>query len=264
MKEKLIARALKKISKEEQKMLDAKKETIIDEKLAPIKEKISEKIPSKAIEMTEAAFAKGFSVVFEKGDVMIERTFDSNQHQAIHHGYQTMLDSGEIKASLKGIEKSVRSATRTNKILTTAEGGLLGLLGVGLPDIPLYIGVLLKTVYEIALSYGFDYHSSAERAFILQLIGMAASDDDKKEIYSKRADNVGRAIDEQRITEFDLMPVIETISQLLALRLLSAKFIQGLPIVGVVGAVGNYQFLNHLSKIAHLKYKKRFLLLNHD
>lgn len=39
-------------------------------------------------------------------------------------------------------------------MISGVEGVGLGLLGIGLPDIPLFTAVILKSVYEIALSYG--------------------------------------------------------------------------------------------------------------
>jgi len=44
-----------------------------------------------------------------------------------------------------------------NTSITVLEGGGLGLLGIGLPDIPLFIAVIMRTIYEVALSYGYDY-----------------------------------------------------------------------------------------------------------
>ena len=38
-----------------------------------------------------------------------------------------------------------------------------------------------------------------------------------------------------------------------------AKFIQGLPIVGVLGSITNYQVINKVSKYARIRYKKRYL-----
>lgn len=41
--------------------------------------------------------------------------------------------------------------------------------------------------------------------------------------------------------------------------MLTSKFIQGLPIVGVVGGVTNFLTLQDITTIAKLKYKKRYL-----
>ena len=45
----------------------------------------------------------------------------------------------------------------------------------------------------------------------------------------------------------------------MATSLLTAKFIQGLPVVGVMGGFTNFFAINSISKIAKIKYKKRYL-----
>ncbi|MDZ7542990.1 EcsC family protein, partial [Clostridium perfringens] len=52
---------------------------------------------------------------------------------------------------------------------------------------------------------------------------------------------------------------IKNASEVLSETLLMAKFIQGLPIVGIVGSVTNYQIINKISKYTRIKYKKRYL-----
>ena len=39
----------------------------------------------------------------------------------------------------------------------------LGLLGLGLPDIAVLTGLILKSIYEIAVSYGYDYQREEEQ-----------------------------------------------------------------------------------------------------
>ena len=41
--------------------------------------------------------------------------------------------------------------------------------------------------------------------------------------------------------------------------MLTAKFIQGIPIVGAIGGVVNYSIIKRIGEYASLKYKKRYL-----
>ena len=59
--------------------------------------------------------------------------------------------------------------------LGEVEGVGMGFFGLGLPDIPLFLGVLLKSIYEVALSYGYTYDTQEEQIFILKLIETALS-----------------------------------------------------------------------------------------
>lgn len=42
--------------------------------------------------------------------------------------------------------------------------------------------------------------------------------------------------------------------------MLTVKFIQGIPIIGVVGGVVNYSIIKKIGKYSSLKYKKRYLI----
>ena len=72
-------------------------------------------------------------------------------------------------------EKNAGAANLRNMALTTVEGAGLGLLGIGLPDIVIFTGMLMKGVYEAALHYGFDYDSPQERLFILEMMEASLS-----------------------------------------------------------------------------------------
>lgn len=257
--DKTLEREWKKVMRRERKTLLPKKETIVQQKLAPVADKVADKVPDKAIAATEAAFAKGFAVVFEQGTGVIEKTFSKEKRQAAYYAGDSLRKRGEVKASIKTMDKAARQSSRANKVLTTVEGGALGVLGIGLPDIPVYVGVLLKTVYEIALSYGYRYDNDAEQIFILAIIGMAATEGAEREKYASRADRVGMLIDDGQLPAISKQALIEETAQLLTTRLLTAKFVQGLPIVGIVGAATNYHFLAELSQAAEIKYKKRHL-----
>lgn len=88
----------------------------------------------------------------------------------------------QFAAQLKGDRSSLwvfsRRAGRTgalNLALSGADGTLLGLLGIGLPDIPLFTGVLLKSLYQMAARYGCGWDTPAERYYLLLLIQGALS-----------------------------------------------------------------------------------------
>ena len=51
----------------------------------------------------------------------------------------------------------------------------MGVLGIGLPDIPVFTGMILKNIYETALQYGYSYETREEKYFILLLIRGAVS-----------------------------------------------------------------------------------------
>ena len=63
----------------------------------------------------------------------------------------------------------------TTKFTPSTTVSYTHLLGIGLPDIPVFVGVLLKSVYEVALNFGYSYDTPEEKYFILKMVETALS-----------------------------------------------------------------------------------------
>ncbi len=83
---------------------------------------------------------------------------------------------------------------------------------------------------------------------------------DQRKAYDQVIEDLGQTIDTQTQSDIDLDRIMKETSDLLSNTLLTAKFIQGLPLVGVIGGVVNPLMINKISKYARIKYKKRYLL----
>ncbi|EEH97245.1 EcsC family protein [Clostridium tertium] len=256
---KIINREINKLNKKENKMLNKKENKFIKSKVAPISDKIEEKIPQKLKDTLESAFYNGFKLVLEKGSKYIEKLYDKDQIQLEHDVNNYSLDKKVTRKSLKVMDSQGKKSKIINSTISTIEGAGLGVLGIGLPDIPLFIAMILKTIYEIALSYGFDYESEEEKIYILNLINVALTNSEEKVIFNEKLNEIEYKIDSNIDINKDINLEIKSTSQVLSESLLMAKFIQGLPIVGVLGSITNYQVINKVSKYARIRYKKRYL-----
>ena len=233
-----------------------------EKETSALRQVIEEKIPEKLEDTLRSAFAKAFDLVFEKGTGIIEKTYDKNQQQS---DFQTREYAAELYSSRKNIKAFGKKSKNTrvkNLAISGAEGVSLGLLGIGVPDIPVFTAVILKSVYEIALSYGFEYESKEEQWFILKIIETAllrGSDLEHENsvlndwIDSKTSNN---DLDET-ITDKDAQS--RRTSDVLAEELLFLKFLQGIPVVGIAGGISNTVYLKKITEYAELKYRRRFL-----
>ncbi|MCR1950848.1 EcsC family protein [Clostridium tertium] len=256
---KIINRELNKLNKKENKLLNKRENKFIKNKVAPISDKIEEKIPQKLKDTLESAFYNGFKLVLEKGSKYIEKLYNKDKIQLEHDVNNYSLDKKVTRKSIKIMDSQGKKSKIINSTISTIEGAGLGVLGIGLPDIPLFIAMILKTVYEIALSYGFNYESEEEKIYILNLINVALTNSKEKVLYNEKLNEVEYKIDSNIVINRDLNLEIRSTSQVLSESLLMAKFIQGLPIVGVLGSITNYQVINKVSKYARIRYKKRYL-----
>jgi hypothetical protein len=221
---------------------------------------IRSKVPDKLLTMLESAFEKGFFYIFDKGTLLIERSGNLvgvREKSAYHH---TVIKRQISKEAIRNFDVSASNKSWTNKGISTVEGAALGVFGIGLPDIPVFLGMIFKSIYETAASYGFNYTSPAERAYILALIRMAATRDSQRIIESEECDRIGELIDAGQGALVIATPEdIKRTSNLLASSMLVAKFIQGITLVGTIGGGFNYYWIHRITKVARLKYKKRFL-----
>ncbi|MBD7912134.1 MULTISPECIES: EcsC family protein [Clostridium] len=256
---KILNKQIKKLNKEEKKILDKKENKLIKEKINPLVEKVEAKIPKKLKSTLDVAFYNGFKIVLNKGTKYIEKMYDKEKIQLEHDINNYSMQKRINKKSIKLIDKKARKSNLLNSTISTLEGGTLGILGIGLPDIPLFIVMILKTIYEISLSYGFNYEREEEKVYILNLITVALLKGELKDEYNSKLDELAKKIDLDLNINYIMDDEIKKASDSLSQGMVTAKFIQGIPLVGAIGGVTNYVVINKISKFAALKYKKRYL-----
>lgn len=256
---KLLNKQLLNIEKKEQKILNKKENKLVKEKLNPIMDKIEEKIPEKVKNAMESAFYKGFKLVFEKGTKYIEKTYNKKEINVEHDVNNYYIDRHTSKKSIKTMDKSPKKSRFLNKSIATLEGAGMGLLGMGLPDIPVLISIILKTIYEISLNYGFDYENDNEKIYILNIIAAAVTTEELQGEYNAKVDEVAYNIDFNGFINENLDEEMKKTSHILFNEMMVSKFVQGFAIIGVIGSITNYKIVNKIGKYASLKYKKRYL-----
>jgi len=257
---KALNQQLNQIENQERKILSAPKSSTIKSKLSPIVANIQGVIPDQLKTTLETAFYKGFQLVFEKGTSIIEKTYNKEKIELDYDINSYAVSKKPNIKYLRKIEKQSRQSKILNSSFSVLEGGILGFLGIGLPDIPLFISVTLKTLYEIALSYGYSYDTDEEKAYLLLLICGAITVGEPQKAFHLELEQLSDKIDHNIATEVNLDKQIRTTSDLLSNSLLTAKFIQGIPVVGMIGGVANYNILSKVGKYAGIKYHKRYLL----
>jgi hypothetical protein len=258
-KKQTLLKQLNVVQKQNDAILSQKENTFIKTNIKPILDKIQDKIPKQLRTTLNTAFFKGFQFVFEKGNTYIEKTYAKDKIQLEHDLNNYAFDKYSSRKHIKNMDKQSNQANTLNQSIAFLEGGVLGLLGIGLPDIPLFIAVIIKTINEIALTYGYDYDSAEEKAFILYLICGAMTKEEVQRNYDERIDSIGQNLDSSIAFEFELEDVMKETASILSDTLLTTKFIQGLPVVGIIGGVINPTIINKVGRYAKVKYKKRYL-----
>ncbi len=246
--------------KEWERVLRAEKAFIerrLDKNDTRLNQLLSDKVPEKLQGTLDAAFAKAFEGIFEKGTGIIEKTYKKEELEQQYQINAYAAELKETKKNLRRFAKQTGASNNKNLLISSVEGVGLGALGIGLPDIPLFVGVLLKSVYEVALNYGYSYKTPEEKYFILKLIETALS---HGTALRRGNETLNTFIENPALPEtYDLKAQIQDTSSTMSKELLYLKFLQGIPIVGAVGGAYNTIYLRQVLKYARIKYQRRFL-----
>lgn len=243
---------LAKLEKQEIRFLEKRK----DKKDSFLTQKLEEKVPAGMQDKLDTAFAKAFQLVFEKGTGIIEKTYNKEKLEQEYEINQFATETKQDRKALKAFSKKAGKSGAVNLALSGASGIGLGLLGVGIPDIPLFTGMILKQIYETALNYGFEYESEQEKYFILKIIqGSVTYGDRLMEIDGE----LNRYIKEEWIPEdTDMKQVIDETAGCLSKELLYMKFLQGIPVAGAVGGAYDAIYMKRITEYSEMKYRRRF------
>ena len=239
--------------------------------------RLSSLIPEGLSQKLEAAFEKAFRAVLTGGTGLIEKTYS---RERLELEYQARDYKTGLIPTRKHIRENSRIARRQRTVSTVAagvEGAGLGLLGIGIPDIPLFLAALFRNLYKLCLHYGIDYERPEEKELLLEMIalslyqgedfqerdaalnrrlyGMAVKDWKKKEKPGKEGDTETDG-EKQGISS----DAVREAARALSGELLYLKFLQGIAIVGVIGGACGSIYMSRISKYVSLKLERRYLL----
>jgi len=252
---KALNREFAALQRQESRLMNA----AVRAKPAGWKTALEQKVPQKVYTGLNSAFCKGFSLVFQHGRKLIELTYKKETLQQKHAARKDgFLEQGQRK-DIRALHKTARSSNNLNAAVTTLEGIGLGALGIGMPDIVLFLTTVLRGIYETALHYGFAYETRFEQVLILKM--MAASLSTGQEWFSRNREvNDWLRLEDRCISDTEFERQIQQTSQVFAMDMLLLKFIQGLPVVGILGGAANPLYYSRIMRYVQLKYRRRYLL----
>lgn len=218
---------------------------------------LEEKLPEKLQITLESAFKKSFEAIFSKGTGIIEKTYKKDELIRLNKINTYAAGLSENRKTLRKFNKDAGHNNNRTLIFSGLSGLGMGFAGIGLPDIPVFTATVLKSIYETALNYGFDYDRPEEKYFILKITEGALS-------YGSQLSACNNALNS--FIENPVLPSdyssdlqIKNTAAAMSKELLYMKFLQGIPLVGTVGGVCSTVYLQRVQKYAQMKYYRRFL-----
>lgn len=263
-KTRLQQKRLQKLEKKEAKLLEPKDPSFLSRKaqklVSPLKEKVEEKIPQKAVdksvEMLQAAFEKSFDLVLEKGSDLIGKTCSE---QKLLEQYEAFANKPLSNWELSKLGAKAAARASANMVFSTVQGGLMGVLGIGLPDVPIFLAAVFKTLFEISLRFGYPYNTRQEQLYQMLVICAAVGEPADRRRAASDLNLLARELQIGAGVSFSWEETKRRAAKALCSAALTGKVVQGVPIVGVYGGFRNGVLLRQIGSMAAVKYQQRLL-----
>ncbi len=162
--------------------------------------------------------------------------------------------------SVKDMDHAVGKLSNNRKRLATVQGastGVGGILTLAI-DIPVLLGLQLKTLQDIAICYGYDPNEKKERMYIVKILQFVSSDINGKQAILKQFslfDDTDEGAQRDIVSELQgWREVVFTYRDQVGWK----KMFQMIPVAGLIfGAFINRSAVNDLAEAGMMLYRKR-------
>ena len=157
-------------------------------------------------------------------------------------------------SNMEKVAESFISFRAKNAQIQGATTGIGGLFTLAI-DIPLILGITLKTIQEVAVSYGYDPTNQEERIFMIKCMQFSSSD-----IVGKKA-ILEELTNSQRGQGFAQLQGWREVFMTYRDNFGWKKLFQMIPVAGMIfGAWMNKAAIKDVGEVAQMLYKKRRVL----
>ncbi|MBL4848048.1 MAG: EcsC family protein [Planctomycetes bacterium] len=173
-------------------------------------------------------------------------------------------------APLEVLDEVSREVLSEHQTIAALEGAGCGVGGLALlaADIPLLLGVTLRSVRQVGMAYGVDPKAAGEGVIAFKIFELACGGTRDRYARLLELDTLLDELDglepqrraEKAAVLASLIVTREAVKRIVSL-LLGRKLLQAIPVAGaVVGAGFNYLFVQDVGETARQIYRRRWLL----
>ena len=204
-------------------------------------------MPEKVYESLRVVFRKAFEIIFEKGTGMIEKTYRKEELSKDFRMRDFSIGLNSRKEyfwlNARSDLNSLATLCVVTQIKTVENDG--------------YDAVQRVLVAPVNKFY-FHYDTPEEKYFILTILEGSLL---KGEAWDACSERVNALLVSPHIpTEREMKEQLQYTADAFAIDMMVSKFIQGIPVLGVVGGLANPVYYRKLQQYVRLKYQKRFLM----
>lgn len=142
--------------------------------------------------------------------------------------------------------------------LTTGIGGTATIIA----DIGIVITLAFRSIHKIAMCYGYEVNTDAEKKFVLDILSVSSANtlrERKEALIALRS----RIMQRKMIEEILMSSLIKKLAKQLGINLTKRKAMQLIPVVGAgIGAAVNASYMRDVIWSARRTYQKRWIADN--
>lgn len=170
---------------------------------------------------------------------------------------ETVLEIGEIPLDdMISLSESLQNSRVKLATMQGASTGVGGIFTLAI-DIPLILGMALKTLQEVAIIHGYEPNNKQERIFIIKCLQFASADVVGKEAILKELST----IHENKQTEKNMISQLQGWQEVFFTyrdNFGMKKLFQMIPIAGILfGAYANKTMMTDIAEAGIMLYRKR-------
>lgn len=247
----LAQRVQRRCQKQEEALLAPRQPSRLEQKLAPAAQKVQDATPQKVRDGLETAFHKSFLALLARPELVGKGLTVAAGGDGSLRQQRACFSQARFRAGASALGYTLFSG---------GEAAVLGVLGIGLPDIPVLLSTLLRSLYRVCAQYGHDWRSPQEQAFLLAILAAAAAPEEEARPLLQRCQELGQRIDAGQDWEavWSVEQAAREASRQLCNPVVVAKLVQGVPLAGVCGAWFNGRLLSRCGKLASCQYQRRW------
>ncbi len=222
---------------------------------------MTDSLPAVHREGLDLAFSQSLAFLMNPQSNILADFICREDMEARFHQLDRAVD---LDPGFQALGHMEREAARLNNMdfsVAALEGLGFGTVGVGSPETVILCALMLRTLYETALVYGFNIDHPWEKDLALMLLSAAFSSGEDAYQEQRELTRVLKGLAEGVTPEIDRDRRLRAAASRMAGSMSLQKFIQGIPVLGAAGMFFNSAAMNRLQTLSRCVYKQRYLCM---
>lgn len=219
----------------------------------------ADSLPTLHRETLEMAFYQSLAFLMNPQEDILANFICREELEEKFHQLDRAVDHDPGFRALGHMEREAARLNNMDFSAAALEGLGFGTVGIGSPETVILCALMLRTLYETGLVYGFNIDHPWEKDLALMLFSAAFSSGEDAYREQRELTRVLKDLADGITPEIDRERRMHTAAARMAGSMSLQKFVQGIPVIGAAGLFFNTAAMNRLQTLSRCVYKQRYL-----